>query len=51
MSSDDQTKVIQQILKDKGQTESVLKVGAYKISAKAYCALNGADSTLVGLAG
>ncbi|MBT8162578.1 MULTISPECIES: hypothetical protein [Arthrobacter] len=49
MSTDDQTKVIQQILKDKGQSESVLKIGAYKLSAKAYCALQGSDSTLAGL--
>ncbi|WP_138418653.1 hypothetical protein [Sinomonas gamaensis] len=52
MSSDDQSKVIEQLLKDKGQNNaSALKVGAYKVSAKAYCAVKSSDSTLTGLSG
>ncbi|BCT77110.1 hypothetical protein SCMU_29520 [Sinomonas cyclohexanicum] len=52
MSSDDQSKVIQQLLKDKGESNpSVLKVGTYKLSAKGYCAIKSSDSTLTGLSG
>lgn len=52
MSSDDQSKVIEQLLKDKGQSNaSALKIGTYKLSAKAYCAVKSSDSTLVGLSG
>lgn len=52
MSSDDQTKVAEQILKDKGQSNpSSLKVGAYKLGAKGYCAVKGSDSTLAAFSG
>lgn len=51
MDTNGQKEVITKVIEDGGETSNWAKVVAYQLSAKAYCAVNPADSKISGIKG